>query len=226
MSYPDAKEAPFAPGSGSLGGGLSKRDREEVDPELVQLPDPPRRERTWTLCLLAVTAVASLLMVAMLARDAVYAFSSPAAIEAGDLFTLEPTAVGSARDDGQNRLVAAHGMLGASGGIRYERPFESDSYRLVPVAGRTDLWVEVQVPAGEESSRYVPPMAFYGRLVRFDAVGPRHRGLRDRVPEGAWLLVGGETPGRARSSVALVALFLGFAIWNVLTFFRLLRRVR
>ncbi|WP_394822308.1 hypothetical protein [Pendulispora albinea] len=201
--------------------------REELDPELLELPEPPRRERTWTLALLIFTALASLAMVFSLARDAAYAFAQPEPFDAGELLTLRPG------DVGQNRFTTARGMLGASGAIRYERPFESDSYRLAPVAGRSDLWVEIRVPSGQESARFVPPSTFTGRLVRFDATGPRHRGLHARIneggasaPESSWLLVDGETPGRARWSLALMALFMGFAVWNVVTFVRLTRRVR
>jgi len=162
-----------------------------------------------------------------LARDAAYAFAPPEPVDAGELLTLKPDHVG------QNRLTTVRGMLGASGAIRYERPFEADSYRLAPVAGRSDLWVEIRVPSGQESARFVPPSTFSGRLVRFDATGPRHRGLRaylgssgSSVPASAWLLVDGETPARARWSLALMVLFVGFAVWNLATFVRLTRRVR
>ena len=193
---------------------------EPLDPELLELPDPPRRERTWTLALLIITALASVAMVLSLARDAAYAFAPNEPFDAGELLTIHPT------DVGQNRLTMAHGMLGASGAIRYERPFEADSYRLAPVAGRSDLWVEIRVPSGQEGARFIPPSLFSGRLVRFDAVGPRHRSLRSYVPATAWLLVDGETPERARWSFALVVLFAGFAVWNAVTFVRLTRRVR
>ena len=69
--------------------------------------------------------------------------------------------------------------------------------------------------------------------MRFDAAGPRHRGLRDAiaaasgaaVPPGAWLVVDAETPSDARWAVALVFLFLGFAGWNFLAIQRLVRKV-
>jgi hypothetical protein len=124
-------------------------------------------------------------------------------------------------------------MLGAAGAIRYERPFVSDSFRVAPVAGRPDVYVEVRVPDGEETSRYVPPSEFHGRLVSFNAVGPRHRGLRAAiaertgtpVPAGAWLLVDGEAPDHARWAVALVVMFLAFAMWNVGAMAKIVRRV-
>jgi hypothetical protein len=206
----------------------SAGDRDAVDPELLALPDPPRGQRNTTVAVLGFTALASLAMCAALARDASYAFSSSLPLEAGD---LNHVALAEFRE---NAFARGHGLLGAAGAIRYERPFEGDSYRLMPVAGRTDLWAEIRVPSGQETNRFVPPSAFEGRLVRFDRAGLRHRGLaevvkgtsRDLVPENAWLLVDGETPSRSRWAVTLVALFFGFAIWNLFGIARLVRRVR
>jgi hypothetical protein len=205
----------------------TREETEEVDPELLALPDPPRAERTATLFILGFTAIAALAMVFMLARDAAYALAPSTATDVGDLRTSPPTSFG------ENGFVRAHGMLAAVGAIRYERPFASDTYRVAPVAGRPDVWVEMRIPMGQETARFVPPSAFSGRLVRFDAAGPRHRGLRDAiaaasgaaVPPGAWLVVDAETPSDARWAVALVFLFLGFAGWNFLAIQRLVRKV-
>lgn len=203
-------------------------DRDAIDPELLQLPDPPRGERNFTVVVMALTALVSLAMCLGLARDVAYAFAPSQAVELGDINHAQ---TGELKE---NVLVRGHGLLGAAGAIRYERPFEADSYRLMPIAGRTDVWAEVRVPSGQESGRFVPPATFEGRLVRFDRAGLRHRGLaevvkgtsRDLVPGGAWLLVDGETPERSRWSVMLVAIFVGFALWNVLGILRLVRRVR
>ena len=233
---PSGAHAPGAPSSGAS---------DEVDPELLALPDPPRRERTWTLLVLAVTAVVSIAMALALRPDASYAFASAVPMDLGELRDVSP---GSLAD---NRFVSARAMLGAAGAepnrhvrghgslggvlaVRFERPFESDSYRLSPVAGRRDVWVEVRVPEGEETSRYVPPAQFRGRLVRFDAGGLRNRGLRgvieratgEPVPAAAWLLVDGETPGGAGWAVGLAALFVAFAAWNLGAMAKLVRRVR
>jgi hypothetical protein len=103
----------------------------------------------------------------------------------------------------------------------------------VPVAGRNDIWVEVRVPAGQESGRWEPPRSFTGRLVRFGAAGPRHRGLasaialatHERLPSGAWLLVDGEDPAHARWVLVLAATFLGFAAWHATAIAKMLRKV-
>jgi len=200
---------------------------EGLDHELLGLPDPPRGERRATLVMMAITALASLVMVGALARDAAYAFVAENAVDLGDLKGAPASAFAA------NAFVQARGILGAAGAIRFERPFIEDSFRVAPVAGRPDIYVEVRVPMGEETSRYVPPSEFRGRLVRFDAAGPRNRGLRSAiaertgtpVPPGAWLLVDGEAPDHARWAVALVALFLAFALWNIGAIARLVRRV-
>jgi hypothetical protein len=212
---------------------------EGLDAELASLPDPPRRARTLTVLLLAVAAAAALLATIGLAREIAYAGFS-----LGSLQSQVPAPLGELRSASaaalvanENRPVTAEAMLGAAGGIRYERPFVADSFRTLPVVGRAeplDMWVEVRVPAGQESGRWEPPRTFTGRLVRLDAAGPRHRGLRaaieqathEPVPAGAWLLVDGEDPVDARWALLLAAMFLGFAGWNAVTIARIVRRVR
>ncbi len=224
MSSTDLSPTSAVPGPIAPDGLLE----DGADPELLALPDPPRRERTWTLAVLALTALAAFSMVLLLARDAGYAFAPKWPTELGDLRFFNPAVAGD------NHFVRGHGVLGAVGSMRFERPFEADSYRVAPIAGRPDVWVEFRVPAGEEGGRFVPPSEFNGRLVRFDGAGPRHRGLRaaihdttgETVPEGAWLLVNQETPDRAQWAVALVMIFFGFAGWNAGAFLRLVRRVR
>jgi hypothetical protein len=204
--------------------------REELDPELLALPDPPRTGRTLTIAVLVLAALASLLMVFALRRDVAYAFTPSFPADLGELKAADPAGLAML----ENRHVQAQGMLGAAGAILYERPFTDDTFRALPVAGRDDLWVEVRVPAGKENPRWEPPRKLSGRLVRFHSAGPRHRGLASAVaqaagrpvPENAWLLVDGEAPGKARWSLALAVLFLGFALWNLTMIVRIVRRVR
>jgi hypothetical protein len=215
-----------APPSSHLAPSRSN-DSEELDPELLDLPDPPKRDRTIVVCMLLFTALASVAMVFALRRDAAYAFAAEKPTELGELGATAPAAFA------ENAFVRGQAMLGAAHAIRYERPLVSDSFRLMPVAGRPNVWVEVRVPAGAENVRYVPPSQFVGRLVPFDASGPKHRGLvsavRDvtgqDVPKGSWLLVEGETPSGARWAVVLVAMFASFAVWNALITAKLLRKV-
>jgi hypothetical protein len=222
--------SPGSPSSPSF-PGLGERD--EADPELSSLPEPPRTERRATLLLLAITALASAAMVLLLGRDAAYAFASVegdggAAVQLGDLRTVSAARLAS------NTYTQGEAMLGGASAIRFRRSFESDSFRLAPVAGRPDVWVELRVPEGTDPERFVPPTRFAGRLVPFEAAGPRHRGLArsvheltgQSVPPGAWLLVDGESPAQARWALVLVTLFAGFAVWNAVTIARLVKRVK
>ena len=203
-------------------------EAESVDPELLELPNPPKRERSITVGMLVFTALASLSMVVALRQDAAYAFASAQPTDLADLGTAPAAAFV------ENGFVRGSAMLGAAHAIKYERPLVADSFRLMPVAGRPNVWVEVRVPAGAENIRYVPPSQFTGHLVRFDSSGPKHRGLasaiRDatgqKVPEGSWLLVEGDAPMGARWAILLVAMFLGFAVWNLTMTAKLLRKVR
>ncbi len=202
-------------------------DEDAVDPELLALPPPPRTQRRLTLALLALVAVTGAAMAWSLRGEAAYAFTPAIDLDVGDLHAF------TAANAEPNRFVRAHGSLGGALAVRFERPFEADTYRVAPVMGRRDVWVELRVPSGEEGKRYVPPTTFRGRLVRWSESGIRHRGLERAVtsathaavPDGGWLLVDGESPGRARWAAGLALLFVGFALWSVVTAARLLRPV-
>ena len=204
----------------------------EVDPELLSLPAPPKRERTAAVVVMLLTAGADLWMAAALLGEARYALTSGQPFEVGDLTSLRVG--GPAVGDMANRYVRATGLLGTTGAIRYGRAAEGDSFRLAPVAGNPALWVEIRVPEGFEGPRFVPPTAFAGRLVPFRRAGVRHVGLIKaveaqsdvKVPEGAWLLIDGGSPRASRWAVALALLFAGFAVWNVAGVARVLARVR
>jgi hypothetical protein len=203
-------------------------EQEEIDPELLELPDPPRGERSFILATLLLTAFASLAMSVALRHDAKYAFASDVPDEIGEL------ASAPASKFEENHHVHGRAVLGGASALRFERPFRSETYRVAPVVGHTDIWAEVVVPAGDESGRFVPPTEFTGRLVRFDAAGPKHRGLASgienatgqKVAGSAWLIVDGESPASAKWAVALMVMFAAFAAWNVLSAVKLFKRVK
>jgi hypothetical protein len=206
----------------------SAADLYAPDPELLALPAPPRKERTATLVLMVFTAIVAAWAAFALRGEARYALTpgEPAAI--GDLASLRPSA------DLANRYVRAAGLLGTTGAIKYGRAAEGDSFRLAPVAGNPAVWVEIRVPEGFEGPRFVPPTAFAGRLVPMAEAGLRHAGLvasvREhtgaQVPKDAWILIDGSSPRASRWALALVLLFAGFSLWNLLAAGRLLARVR
>jgi hypothetical protein len=227
-TLPSSATALQLPGSAAADGGSS-----EFDPELVELPSPPRGARTLTVLALSVAALSALAMTLALSHEIAYAFAGHSAATLGDLRSVSAASLAA----NENRPVRAEAMLGAAAGIRYERPFVDDSFRMLPVVGRAeplDMWVEVRVPSGQESGRWEPPHSFTGRLLRFDAAGPRHRGLRaaveqatrEHVPEGAWLLVDGEDPVDLRWAIVLATMFLGFAAYNAVSIARIVRKVR
>lgn len=198
------------------------------DPDLVALPGPPKAERTATVVLMGVTAVAALWMSFVLLGEARYALSPGQLVDIEDLSTLSPTA------DIDNRYVRAAGLLGTTGAIRYGRAAEGDSFRLAPIAGNNKIWVEIRVPEGFEGPRFVPPTNFAGRLVRFRDAGIRHARLPAsvrtqtdlQVSEDAWILIDGSSPRASRWAVALVLLFAGFSFWNIAGIVRILGRIR
>jgi hypothetical protein len=198
------------------------------DPELLALPPPPRAQRQLTVALLLIVAFTACFMVYALRGEARYALTSRMEVDLGELHDVDTSKLGD------NRFVTGRASLGGALAVRFERPFEGDTYRLAPVMGRRDLWVELRVPAGAEGSRYVPPASFSGRLVRFDESGLRHRGLEGAImsltggsiPANARLLVDGESPEGARWALGLAALFAAFAVWCLVTTGRLIRRVK
>lgn len=214
--------------SSSLAGDPDFLSATEPDPELTALPAPPKRERTTAVILMVLTAAAALTMAVLLAGEARYALTGSTPNDIGDLSPLKPTA------DLANRYVLATALLGTNGAIRYARTAESDSFRLMPVAGNPSIWVEIRVPEGFEGPRFVPPTKFAGRLVPMTDAGMRHVGLakavKDQtgvpVPADAWLLIDGSSPRASRWAIALAALFVAFAGWNLFGVARVLRPVK
>jgi len=202
-----------------------------IDPELVALPGPPRQERTISLLLMALTGLLAAFMTIALAGDVKYAFAGAAPEEVGDLSRFAPAKGLS------NTFVRANGVLRAESGIRYHRPLETDAFQLVPVAGNDRVWVELRIPAvapNTSSPRPAPPVTFVGRLLPMRDVAFDWGGLRRSlsattgtpIPADAWVLVDGATPVSSQWTVALAALLVLFAAYNLVTIARILRPAR
>jgi hypothetical protein len=196
-----------------------------IDPDLIELPRPPRAPRVVSIVLMVATAVLAAVMAAALLGDVRYALAGAEPSAVGDLARWIPDRAL------ENQFVRASGRLGSAGAIRYERPLERDSFRLAPVAGNERVWVEMRVPEGADAG---PPTTFVGRLVPLAGATLRYRGLRRSVqevtgaviPADAWVLVDGATPAASRWTLALAALFVAFAGYNVVTIARMVRPVR
>jgi hypothetical protein len=163
-------------------------------------------------------------MTAVLASDVRYALSAGEPEPVGDLGRLVPDPALS------NKFVRADGTLRSEGGIRYSRPLESDSFQLVPVVGNERLWVELRTPEGVPSAA-APPVMFVGRLLPAASFAFGLGGLRRSMPVSsgtsisadAWVLVDGATPVASQWTVALAALLVLFAAYNVIMIARILR---
>jgi hypothetical protein len=216
-SPPDAAQLPLAPAPDRVS-----------DPEFEAFPQPRRPGKRLTLITLSVTAVVTFLLALSLRGEAAYSLEDGPPEDVGNLARFAPDPSQS------NEWIRGGGSLGTKGAIRYSRPLEDDTFRLAPVVGNPNLWVEIRVPAGLEGPHFVPPASFVGRLVPVSKAGLRHSSLPDSVadvgegslPSGAWLLVDGEAPASTRWALGLLALFAAFAAFNVWGLVRLLRPIR
>ena len=148
------------------------------------------------------------------------------------------SATGAVLAASENRPVRGDGMLGAAGGIRYERPFverhvsnaagrgASGAVRHVGRSPRAAGAGERAVGAAADAS----PVASCVSTRRVRAIGAcAPRSSRRRTSESrrdAWLLVDGEDPADARWAIVLSLMFLGFVGWNVAATARILRKVK
>lgn len=202
--------------------------RSEVDPELLALPDPPRARRTAALCVLSLAAAMALWVAASLRHDVAYALSPASPLPVGPLSAAALDALPS------NRVVSAEATLALGDALRFEHAFSEARGRVLPVLGRDDVWVEFNTPLRQAASRFEPPAALHGRLVRFADAGPRHQPLADALaqvrgaalPAHAMLLVQGEEPADTRGSVWMAAVALLSALWCALASLNLVRPAR
>jgi hypothetical protein len=198
-----------------------------LDPELEALPEPRRPWRRLTLAVMLVTTCCSAWLAWRLAGAAAYATTSRPPLDLGSLTGVQLDSAVA------NRWARATGKMGA-GAVQFRRPLDADRYRVAPIDGAENVWVQVRVPAGLEASHYVPPNSFVGRLVPFRELGLRHDGVREAVQEAtgeplpaeAWLLMDGEAPQTSRWVLGVVALLLVFAVLNVVGIAHLLRPVQ
>jgi hypothetical protein len=205
---------------------------EGPDPELEQLPAPRHPWRRTTIVALSLCFAGSIALLLGLRGEVAYTLKHGVPKQVGSLVSLSPDRPLS------NQWVQGVGELDEYGGIRYSRPFEPGTFRLVPVQGNHRLWVQIRVPAGFEDEHFVSPTAFVGRLAPLRALGLRYSALNDAVqdagwlkgqlPDDAWILIDGESPQAIRWVLALSLVlvgFAGFSIWATTSALRPARTV-
>ena len=209
----------------------SDANRGQGDPlppqaDLTAVPKPRRFTRFFTLFVMVVTFLVSILVAIQLVPEARYAFEGTQPHEVGTLDRL------ALDENNANRFVHATGQLAANA-VGYERPLSPGEYWLVPAVGRPDLWVEVHVPGTVTAEEFVPPVSFVGRLVPLGSAGPRYSVLGRAAQVigmgptiDPWILIDGDTPRGSRWAVVVCAVLFLFALFNLWGIFRLTRKVR
>jgi hypothetical protein len=199
-------------------------DPKAPDPELSALPKPRRPWRKATLVSLGLVALSASFLILALRSQIQYSLRSGQPTELGDLAQFEPSS------DVANTWVHGSGVLSVEA-AGYKRPLDSDRFRLAPVEGNPNLWVELREPAESREEFFVPPASFVGRLVPLASPGLRHADLRraltssgQKAPgEAAWVLIDGETPEGSRWVLGLAAMLLGFVGFSAFGLLTLLR---
>lgn len=195
--------------------------------QLTALPKPPKRMRSVTLGVLAVTGALAVLMAWSLRAEGRYALSEDAVLDLGELSGVKLD------DQVANRYVRGRVSLERSKQVSYRRLAERDLYQVTPVANREGLWVEYRVLRQMSGPRFIPPTSVAGRLVPVAELGGRYRGIGAALAEATgrgigsdWILVDGHDPKSTTWVLGLITLLLVFAGWSALAAFRILRRVR
>lgn len=189
------------------------------DPELAQLPMPRHPWRRMTVLSLLLCSVLSIALLFGLRGELAFSMIRQAPTPLGEL------AAPALRAQPVNQWVQATGQLSDHGGIRYQRPLEADSFRLVPLQGQPRIWVQVRVPAGYENEHFVPPANFVGRLLKVGNLGLRYSALREAITDAgwpksqmaddSWILVDGESPSSIRWVMGLAAVLVLFCVFSI-----------
>ncbi|MFZ5891661.1 MAG: hypothetical protein ACOY0T_11460 [Myxococcota bacterium] len=199
----------------------------KTDAELAALPAPRRPFRRFTFVVMALTTLFALRLALGLRGELAYTLRGGAPQDLGDIGQRTTNTLAA------NAWVRAEGALNEAAVVRYSRPLESDTYRLSALADNPKVWVELRVPRDTDEAHFVAPGSFVGRLVPAQGAGLRYHALRDAaadaghaLPSDAWLLIDGESPAGTRWVLALEAMLIAFAAFNVVGIIRLARPVR
>ena len=123
----------------------------------------------------------------------------------------------------------------ASRAVRFRRVGRAGVYRVFPLAGQPNVFVQrFSEPSGLRSSRDRPHGEYTGRMIRFSSARGGYGGVaaylehRLGTPVGrdAWLLIEGERPGQQPALLLLYGLLAAFFVFNGVGLYRILRPVR
>lgn len=202
--------------------GVAPND--QVDPELLSLPAPPRAKRLATLTLMALVAAVSLGVLGSLEGDLRYFCSSPTALDLGEAVKIDPAALVA------NRYVRVRGMPMAADAVRYSHSFSGDEYAVFPLAGQRHVLVSVEL-GDPASMRTSARRDFTGRLVTLGELGTPFAAVRDYLARDMGVSVSSETfvvladrpPSSYVWSVLLALMCIAFIvtdIWLMVRWFR------
>jgi hypothetical protein len=193
-----------------------------VDPELLELPAPPRARRSATLVLMALVVVGAMALVLSLRHDLAYFFAPSTTVDLGDVTHVDPAALES------NSYVRIAGTPMMSRAVRYRRVLMGGEYVVFPLAGQRTVYVQV-----EDADELVARNEFSGRLVTFSQLGGRIGAVEGYlagdmglpVSGESFLILADEAPGSYAWALLLAAMALLFVIVDVFLFFRWFRPI-
>ncbi len=201
-----------------------RRAAEELDPELVALPLPPRGRRFTTLAVMALAVAVALGLVSTLRHDIAYFFASSAPAHLGEASDVVPATLVS------NSFAEVRGTPVLSQAVRYRRLLRGERFIVFPLAGQRTIFVHMP-----ESALDAPRGSYAGRLVTFGQMGRRLEGVRGFFEEAmgapvtseSYVLFVDESPrseGWALALAGLCLLFIALDVWLLLRWFRPLPR--
>jgi hypothetical protein len=201
---------------------------DDVDPELLALPAPPRARAMATAgVMVGVIALSAMLMWSFRGDFGYWlsGLSGGAPVDLGDAQNLERVP--------DNGFVTVRGLPRAASAIRFRRLVRGGTYRVYPMMGQPALFVQSFIADGTRVGRRPRHGEYTGRLVSFaDARGGYdairsffEREMGVDVPADAYLLMDGERPADYAWVVGLYLLLVAFMVTNGILLYRHLRPV-
>lgn len=199
---------------------------EEVDPELLALP-APSQVRKWVLTgFMALSTAAAIGLLLILRMDLAFSISSAEVTALGAARTLDAASVTS------NQVVRVSGTPMMSNTVYFTRLFGESRYAIFPLAGQRAVYVQVEIPEGEDLSS-VAHESYEGRVVRLRELSGRlgdvpaymSRELGLPIDGDSLVLLEGEHPSDARWVWLFAAYVLVVVATNVTMLLRWHRRI-